>query len=438
MRQQRAVLATAVVLLLLITGCGRGEGGDAGSSSEAAVAAYEEGMEALNRRSGLTDVEASVAAFERAVEADPEFTAAWSGLAQARMWLQWNLGVPDQLPLAEAAAARAAELDPDAKDTHLALEYVDYWGHGDLDGALGHFQAAEAISADDAEVAGAIGNIHRRKGRLDEAIAAYERRVEIAPSHAQGLATLAGTYDAVGRYGDSREVADRLVSLGDARGHVRRFWSSFHAGDTASAWEHIPAIQEAQGRSGEPGYFAFLQAYVRQDVAAGSALMEAIGTEDIGLGLFTYMAMHLGTTGQAAARTEFFDYWVGEHEARLDENPDSDRARLNQANLHSNLALLEALRGNRQAALTHIAAVEAIDPASLDAWLINPVADVILARAVLEEDDQALAGLEDLAARGLGFTTGWLVVEPSFDGLRDHPRFQAIMAQRAAREQAAM
>jgi tetratricopeptide (TPR) repeat protein len=289
-----------------------------------------------------------------------------------------------------------------------------------------------------ASIAGAIGNIHRRQGRIDDAILAYERRLEIDPEHALGLNTLAETYHSVGRHADARALADRLVELGDPRGPVQRFWSSFHTGDTARAWEQIPTIQEAQGRPGQPGYFAFLQAYARDDIAGANALIDQIGTDDTAVALRTLMAVHLGTTGQAGTHAAAFDAWIDSIKVDLVEDPTTNLGRAVQAERHSDLALLEALRGNRDEAMAHIATVERIDPLSIDAWRTGPTVDLSLANAVLGETDAAVAGIQDLVDRRLGWTTGWLAFEPSLDGLRDDPRFQAIVAQRAAMEQPAM
>ena len=431
-----AVLACS----LFHTACGgtSEDGAQPGTSSDEAAAAYEEGLAALNSRRSQGETEEALAAFQRATEADAEFAAAWSGVAQSRMWLRWIYGVPDQLTEAEAAAARAAELAPDSKDTHLALGYVDYYGRGDLSGALGHFQAAEAIDPNDAQIAGAIGNIHRRRGEFDDAILAYERRIEIEPDHTQGMATLAGTYQSVGRHADAMAIADRLDEMGDPRGPVQHFWSSFHTGDTARAWEQIPVIQEAQGRAGQPGYFAFLQAYARDDVAGANALVDQIGTDDIPNGLRSLMAIHLGTTGQAAEHAAVFDGWVDRITETLFEDPSTDLERALQASRRADLALLEALRGNRDGAMAHIAAVEAIDPMSIDVWRSGPITDITLARAVLGENDGALAGIQELVQRRLALSTGWLAFSPSFDGIRDDPRFQALVDQRAAMEQPAM
>jgi tetratricopeptide (TPR) repeat protein len=422
-------------LSVMVTGCGPREGSDVAGGSDEAAASYELGREALDRRNGRADADAAVEGFERAVEADADFAAAWAGVAQARMWLQFNQGVPDQLASAEAAAARAAELAPDAVATHLALGYIDYWGHGDLDGALGHFQAAERLSSDNAEVAGAIGNIYRRKGQLDEAIAAYERRVEIDPSHGQGQTTLAGTYMSVGRYADGHAVGDHLLEIGDGRGHLWRFWANFHAGDTTSAWAEIPGIQEAQGRSDEPGYFALLQAVTRRDAAVANGLIERIGT-DVGGGLRNLMAIHMSVTNQVDTYGEAFDAWIAAQASGLVDNPSGERELLAQAARLGDLAFLEALRGNTQVSMAHAAAVVELDPMSMDVWGgSGAMNDVAAAHQALGHLNPALSGLEALSAQRRGPSTGWMTFDPSFDNVRSDARFRAIMEQRRAMEQ---
>src|SRR5438094_4859763 len=58
--------------------------------------------------------------FERAIELDSHFAAAWAGLATAYVYLfDWGGGDPD-LQKAHNASARALELDPELADAHVA------------------------------------------------------------------------------------------------------------------------------------------------------------------------------------------------------------------------------------------------------------------------------------------------------------------------------
>src|SRR5947199_8214578 len=58
--------------------------------------------------------------FERAIELDPHFAAAWAGLATAHVYLfSWGGSDPD-LQKAHDASIRALELDPELADAHVA------------------------------------------------------------------------------------------------------------------------------------------------------------------------------------------------------------------------------------------------------------------------------------------------------------------------------
>ena len=89
--------------------------------------------------------------------------------------------------------------------------------------------------------------------------------------------------------------------------------------------------------------------------------------------------------------------------------------------------------------MAHIAAVETIDPMSIDVWRSGPISNITLARAVLSENDGALAGIQELVERRLVplDRDGWHSRRPS-TVIRDDPRFQALVDQRAAIEQPAM
>ncbi len=97
-------LLTVPFCLAGLAACGPDGGAPAdqtGTSSVEAQAAYDAGSDFLQRRIGRADPDSAVANFRRAVELDPEYAAAWAGLSQAHMWLEFNQGVRDQLPLAQ-------------------------------------------------------------------------------------------------------------------------------------------------------------------------------------------------------------------------------------------------------------------------------------------------------------------------------------------------
>jgi len=139
--------------------------------------------------------------FERAIELDPHFAAAWAGLATAHVYLfSWGGSDPD-LQKAHDASIRALELDPELADAHVAagqsfsmeqryseasaaferaieldptlFEACYYYARscfkaGDLEKALKLFKKAQAIRPEDYQSAALIGQVLRRLHRADE------------------------------------------------------------------------------------------------------------------------------------------------------------------------------------------------------------------------------------------------------------------------------
>ncbi len=90
-----------------------------------AYQAYLKGRFHWNR-GGFEGVKSAVSYYERALELDPEFAAAYSALARARIALANHSREPGrvQLEQARALALRAIEIDPGISDAHLALAEI--------------------------------------------------------------------------------------------------------------------------------------------------------------------------------------------------------------------------------------------------------------------------------------------------------------------------
>jgi tetratricopeptide (TPR) repeat protein len=87
--------------------------------------AYLKGRYHWNRGS-LDGVKSAISYYERALELDPQFAAAHSALARARIALANQLKEPSRgfLEQARTSALRAIELDPGISDAHLALAEI--------------------------------------------------------------------------------------------------------------------------------------------------------------------------------------------------------------------------------------------------------------------------------------------------------------------------
>src|SRR6266576_5495611 len=154
--------------------------------------------------------------FERAIELDPHFAAAWAGLATAHVYLfSWGGSDPD-LQKAHDASIRALELDPELADAHVAAgqsfsmeqRYIEasaaferaieldptlfeacyYYARscfkaGDLTKALKLFEKAHSVRPEDYQSAALIAAVLRQLGRSDEAHRAEHLAIESINRH---------------------------------------------------------------------------------------------------------------------------------------------------------------------------------------------------------------------------------------------------------------
>ena len=95
---------------------------------------------------------------------------------------------------------------------------------------------------------------------------------------------------------------------------------------------------------------------------------------------------------------------------------------------HENLALTEAVRGNREAAHAAIDKAISLRPLSLDAL---GGARLLVSRAIvltiLGEHDEAVAQLQRLLQMPSTVSKNWLRLHPIFEPLRNNARFNALV-----------
>jgi DNA-binding winged helix-turn-helix (wHTH) protein/tetratricopeptide (TPR) repeat protein len=123
------------------------------------------------------------AAFQAAVDRDPAFAPAWSGLADTDMMLALFGLRPAEEALGQArqAAARAVELDADLAEAHVSLGYARLLRDWDWTGAGSELRRALELSPASAEAHQWHGLFLAMSGRFPEAMGEIERAQELDP-----------------------------------------------------------------------------------------------------------------------------------------------------------------------------------------------------------------------------------------------------------------
>ena len=174
-----------------------------------------------------TDVgwQQAIDSFNRAIESDPHFAPAYSGLADAYIVAGAYSAIPGPEALArgKAAAAHALELDDNLASAHYALATAYAWYDWDWKSAEREFQRALALDPNDALGRNWHGGYLSLRGRHDEAVEEHKRARELDPSSLIVNANLARSLYWARRYDEAILQAKKTLQM-DPRFDVALFW----------------------------------------------------------------------------------------------------------------------------------------------------------------------------------------------------------------------
>ncbi|MGH9948789.1 MAG: hypothetical protein ACRD6X_16570 [Pyrinomonadaceae bacterium] len=167
--------------------------------------------------------------FNQAIEKDPNYALAYSGLAETyTLFSNYSVGLPlDSMPKAKAAALRALELDDSLAETHVALGiyYSNFaWNQP---AAEKEFRRAIEINPNYATAHQQFGiECLTTMGRFDEAIAEGKRAEELDPLSPIIGADLGNSFTRARRFDEAVEQLNRSLAL-DPNFYVTRYYLGF-------------------------------------------------------------------------------------------------------------------------------------------------------------------------------------------------------------------
>ena len=141
--------------------------------------AYLKGRYFFNRPTD-ENLKKAIAQFEEAVNLNPTYAPAFSGLSDAYLWAGYNEGVltaSEARPKAKAAAERAIQLDNNSAEAHTSLAVFKLFYEYDWAGCESEFRRAFALNPNYAFAHDQFGLGLAFQGRLDESIAEGKRDV---------------------------------------------------------------------------------------------------------------------------------------------------------------------------------------------------------------------------------------------------------------------
>ena len=141
---------------------------------------YLLGRQFLNRLN-LDGGRRAVEAFSKAIALDPNYAAAYAGLAMSEFFVADLTGGMAELERAQAAADKAVTISPGEADGYAARGYIRFEKHWDWAAAQADYAKALALDPADSTVQRRYGQLLGSLGRLPEAIAATRKATELDP-----------------------------------------------------------------------------------------------------------------------------------------------------------------------------------------------------------------------------------------------------------------
>jgi serine/threonine-protein kinase len=169
----------------------------------------------------------SAAAYEKAVALDPNYAAAFAGLARSLSQLvDFVDNAAEQAEIQQKAlssAERAAELDPALAESYAARANVRTYIGRDWAGAQADFRRALSLDPGDPLTHAHFARLLSRLGRLPEAVAEARKATELEPLWVGGKNILGAYLYATGQLSEARKVLSRALEISPENEYARFF-----------------------------------------------------------------------------------------------------------------------------------------------------------------------------------------------------------------------
>jgi TolB-like protein/Flp pilus assembly protein TadD len=374
-------------------------------------------------------VRRAMAFYQQAVALDSAFVPAWARLSQAHAALYAG-GNPTAAAGQQTlrAAERARALAPNRPEGYVALcNYYRRVSH-DYQRALATCEAGLRLAPSNVDLLSATGLVEQSLGRWEAALVRFQRAATLDPRSANATRRVGYTLMMLRRYAGAETATDRAAGLAptDVTIFHQKVMVSVARGDLDGARRTLRGAPTGIDSTELIAYFAvFEDLWWVLDEAQQRRLLtlppSAFDDNRATWGLVR--AQVYRHRGQPERARVYADSALPQHEKIVQEAPDGGQG-------HALFGLTLAYAGRKAEAVREGERGVALQPMTQDAYL-GPYIQQQLARIYLlvGEPEKALDQLEPLLRVPHTLSPGWLRIDPTWDALRTHPRFQKLIGQ---------
>ena len=372
--------------------------------------------------------------FQKAIALDSNFAAAYSRLStvQSDMYWQYYERTEDNLVQSKTNAERALSLDPNLPEAHVAMGNYYYHGKLDYEPALQEYNEAIRLQPNNADAYSGIGAVQRRQDKVQQAVISFKKVYEIDPRSFQSAFEIGLTYLLLREYEQAIQMIDRAISLKPDVVEAYFFKAKTYLLKGGAIKEARAVIESALRRKIGEGIPQFIYSLASCNILEGNfagALKDLSGIEKME-NQFIYKPEDLLVAQiyrfmkkESLARKKY-NSALQILERKIAEHPEDSR-------LYSALGLTYAGLGRKTDAIREGKRGIELLPISKEAWRGSyRLLDLAQIYAMVGKQELSLDAIEELLEKSTDALSIWLLKhDPSWDSLRENPRFQKLLEQ---------
>ncbi|HEY9283505.1 MAG TPA: tetratricopeptide repeat protein [Pyrinomonadaceae bacterium] len=245
-----------------------------------AYRAYLQGRHYVTSKRTADWIRKGIDCFQRAIDLDPNYALAYSGLAEAHGLLASSTGEQpprDEYPKAQAAARKALALDPSLAEAHTALGFSLLLYDYDLDGARRAFRRAVRLNPNHPNAHDGLAFYYNATSQAEKSVAECEESRRLDPLSPFPEVNLGWAHYFARRY-DAAAAQGRKALEMDARfafAHWIIGLALAQSGDAAGAVESFErGVETSGGGLTFRAHLAYAYARAGRETEARRALAE--------------------------------------------------------------------------------------------------------------------------------------------------------------------